>query len=48
MLTVPQMLHYVMEDKALLLEAMLIQIIQVILTRASPPQIMCLLLLKEL
>ena len=45
---VPQMLHYVMEDQTLLSEAIVIQIMQVILTRASPPQVMCLLLLEEL
>ena len=48
MLRVPQMLHYVMDDQTLLLEAMLIQIMQVILIKVSPPQVMCLLLLEEL
>ena len=45
---VPQMLLYVMEDQTSLFEAMLIQIMQVILTRVNPPQVMCLLLLEEL
>lgn len=38
---------HVMDGQILLLEAMLIQIMLVILTKVSPPQVMCLLLLED-